>query len=86
MPQIKNCKFVYKCPLEWDDLKVTADVDVRFCEKCEHSVYLCRNNEELQEATRKKQCVAVNRDEDGNFLSLGMMAPVFDELDDIAKK
>lgn len=63
---LSNCKFAFPCPKTWEALQKTDDESVRFCDTCEHCVYLCSTDEELNEATRRNRCVAIRMtDADG---------------------
>ena len=72
IPQIRNCnwKFKFQCPLRWEGLRTTDDPNVRTCESCLRSVYLCENEEEVAQRSAAGQCVALGfeRNEDGEML------------------
>lgn len=55
---ILNCRFSFKCPQQWEQLKATEDTNRRFCLTCERSVYFLNSNEELQKAYAQGLCVA----------------------------
>lgn len=56
--QIINCVFEYRCPLDWDLLDNTKDPFVKFCKECQKFVQLCTNDEQIDLAWQKGQCVA----------------------------
>ena len=56
---IRNCKFVYECPLRWDALVKTNKDDVRHCHICDKEVFLCKDGEALSDALRFDRCVAI---------------------------
>jgi uncharacterized protein (TIGR02996 family) len=72
--------FAFQCPRQWDRLRLTADVAVRFCESCRQDVFFCHTIEEAQRQAWSGHCVAVAPDvprEKGDLISgrfaLGMM-------------
>jgi hypothetical protein len=48
--------------MSWDDLKVTQNPAVGFCEDCKKHVYYCETPEQLNFAIAKDLCVAIRRD------------------------
>lgn len=58
---IRNCRFAYKCKKQWSDLTPTdSGIDnVRHCDDCQQSVYLCWSDAQLAEAIRLNRCVAL---------------------------
>ena len=63
-PAIENCDrlFAFRCPKQWENLKVTGQSRVRYCETCEKSVYYCSSIEVAREHARQGHCVAVSLD------------------------
>ncbi|MDH5655226.1 MAG: hypothetical protein OEZ34_04930 [Spirochaetia bacterium] len=59
---IRNCSFEFECSMNWHELKLTADENIRFCNKCNENVYRISTDEELQECLDKRRCVALYRD------------------------
>jgi hypothetical protein len=55
---IINCKFEYKCDLDWDLLNETQDPKIRFCNQCKKEVKLCLSNNEIDRAWETGTCVA----------------------------
>lgn len=56
---IRNCKFIYECPLTWDALDATDKNDVRHCHVCDSDVFLCEDGKTLLDALFFDRCVAV---------------------------
>jgi len=58
---IRNCRFAYKCTKQWTDLTKTDSVidNVRHCDDCQQSVYLCWTDAQLVKAIRLDRCVAI---------------------------
>lgn len=57
--QVVNCEFVFRCPLKWDDLKLTRSEGERFCRECGRVVYFANNQDELEALKQRGECVAV---------------------------
>jgi uncharacterized protein (TIGR02996 family) len=59
--KVENCEaaFRFKCPKQWENLKVTGDPTVRHCDACEKKVYYCDTLPEAQSHARQGHCVAV---------------------------
>jgi uncharacterized protein (TIGR02996 family) len=62
-PKIENCPispaFRFKCPKQWEALKVTGTPTVRHCDACDENVHYCHTLEEAQAHARQGHCVAV---------------------------
>ena len=60
-PKIENCDtaFRFKCPKQWENLKLTPNFAVRHCDACEKKVHFCRTLPEAQDHARQGHCVAV---------------------------
>ena len=56
---IRNCKFVYECPLIWAALEKTKRDNVRHCHVCDREVFHCEDGETLLDALRFDRCVAI---------------------------
>jgi hypothetical protein len=59
MIDLCNCRFGFRCPKQWDDLKPTDKATVRYCDHCEENVYSCNTQRELIDAMKKNHCVAI---------------------------
>jgi hypothetical protein len=70
---IRNCKFGYQCPADWNDLEKTKNDYIRFCGKCEKSVYFCEDDSDVYEAILENRCVAIWRERERRMV-LGLMA------------
>ena len=57
--EIRNCKFAFKCPKFWSELKETASPEIRYCINCNENVYRCINDEDIAYAIRHNRCVAI---------------------------
>ncbi|MCA2997675.1 MAG: hypothetical protein ING75_03640 [Rhodocyclaceae bacterium] len=56
---IKNCEFGYQCPRTWESLATTDVEGERFCETCQRTVQLCRDDATLNRHIEAGHCVAV---------------------------
>ena len=56
-----NCPriFEFTCPQIWDELGVTADRAVRYCDQCLKNVFYCETPEEFVRIGKAGECVAV---------------------------
>lgn len=55
---ITNCKLTYQCDKRWEDLQpVEARPSVRYCDSCEHPVFLVFTQNQLDSALSKGKCV-----------------------------
>jgi uncharacterized protein (TIGR02996 family) len=52
--------FAFQCPKQWDRLRLTGEVAVRFCESCRQNVYFCHTIEEAKRHAWSGHCVAVD--------------------------
>jgi hypothetical protein len=59
MINLRNCKFVFKCTANWDEMTTTEDNLIRHCESCKKNVYYIREPEELMKAIKLNRCVAI---------------------------
>jgi hypothetical protein len=57
--QLRNCEFAFKCDAKWDDLDVTGEDKIRFCNECEKQVHRCDTDDELVGAIKSNLCVAI---------------------------
>lgn len=78
---IRNCTFAFKCDKKWEDLKSTADADIRFCGACQLDVYFCHTDAQLREDIVLNRCVTIEFvDPTGKHLpTLGVPASDFDD-------
>ena len=72
---IENCKFAFKCPLNWDALTETDDSEVRYCGSCEQNVYLCYDSDEAHSRAERGQCVALQPLEADRETLVGLIEP-----------
>lgn len=57
---IQRCPLAKRCRARWERLEpVQGDPAIRFCAKCERSVYLCQTDEELDRNAALGRCVAL---------------------------
>ena len=61
--EVKN--FGFSCQQKWEDMTITEDKRIRFCEECGRNVYHCANETQLDEAIANTQCVKVIFYDDG---------------------
>lgn len=60
-PLIKNCVFGFQCPKSWDTLKALEESsNIKHCDKCDKSVFLCESEQQLNDAIEKGVCVALD--------------------------
>ena len=60
--EIKNC-FVFVCPLKWENLEKTDEINIRYCGSCEKQVYKAENMFSFYELSEQNKCVAYREDE-----------------------
>lgn len=76
---IVECKFEYKCPQKWENLRDIGQKDMRFCDACKDLVYFADTDWKLQQLKREGKCVAVWQDNpDYNLrpvVTMGIPAP-----------
>src|SRR5262249_604451 len=53
-------RFSYLCDRRWEDLRVTDDRAVRFCDVCKHNVHYCDTITEAREHATKGHCISVD--------------------------
>lgn len=57
---IQHCPLAKRCRARWERLEpVQGDPSIRFCAKCERSVYLCQTDEDLSKHAALGRCVAL---------------------------
>ena len=54
------CAFEFVCGKTWDELTATASPLVKFCGTCNHDVFLCSTQNEVDEASKLKRCIAID--------------------------
>jgi len=64
LKEFQKVQKALSCPETWQNLKETDENNVRLCDKCERSVYLVTNDEELGKSIRLNQCIAWQLPED----------------------
>lgn len=74
-PLIRNCRFAFRCHQRWWSLETTTDPRVRYCHECSRDVVLCRRDEELREALKADQCVAIPEPGPALVMTVGVVAP-----------
>ena len=58
---IRNCIFGFKCNKQWDELTLTSEDEVKFCQTCQKEVYFCSSDDELAAYVRLNRCVAIQK-------------------------
>lgn len=60
--EIENCRleFRFQCPARWENLRLTEDDDIRFCENCRKKVYHCNSMQQARNHAHAGRCVAVD--------------------------
>lgn len=83
--KITNCKLVFKCPKQWEELDITANQGIRFCHACDRGVYLAEDEETLSLLAALGKCVAFRRSEaeelDDDLFVLGVFASLPEDED-----
>ena len=55
------CAFEFVCGKTWDEFTATASPLVKFCGTCNHDVFLCSTQNEVDEASALKRCIAIDK-------------------------
>lgn len=59
-PTLEQCPLSYVCNQQWESLEpVRGQDDIKFCLKCQRSVYFCRTPEDLARNAPLGRCLAV---------------------------
>jgi uncharacterized protein (TIGR02996 family) len=58
--ELCQVEFEFQCPKKWENLQVTHEEQVRFCDSCRQNVYYCHSIEEAQKHAVEDHCVAVD--------------------------
>ena len=45
---VEGCRFRFKCPKKWPQLKETDNRSVRFCDECRREVFYCKSAEDAR--------------------------------------
>jgi uncharacterized protein (TIGR02996 family) len=53
-------RFGFQCPKQWDRLRLTSNIAVRFCDCCQRDVYYCHTIEEARHLAELRHCIAVD--------------------------
>lgn len=70
-PLIKNCRFTFKCPMEWEKLGFMPDKpNIRHCPTCDKNVHLIHDEFILALSIASKYCVAIPIELVENILTL----------------
>jgi uncharacterized protein (TIGR02996 family) len=79
--ELCQIEFEFVCPRKWENLQVTHEEQVRFCDSCRQNVYYCHSIEEAQRHAWQRHCVAVDSgvvrtpgDLEVHFVTLGVPA------------
>jgi hypothetical protein len=56
---IRNCIFGSDCKQIWERLTDTTNASLKFCRKCERNVYMIENDNDVANAIRLNQCIAI---------------------------
>lgn len=58
--EIGNCPLAFECDRRWDQLAAIAgERSVRYCQRCETAVHLCRTDQDYRQHRLKGHCVAL---------------------------
>jgi uncharacterized protein (TIGR02996 family) len=59
--RIEACgRWKFRCPQQWEKLRLTDDARVRHCTACRKNVHYCTTIEDAQSHARQGHCVAVD--------------------------
>ena len=78
-----SLKWEFQCPLDWSQLKKTKFDDVRFCQRCDESVYTAYSKAELNRLIKQGACVRVNTQ--FNKFVMGMMGEEYYSSEEVAE-
>jgi predicted methyltransferase len=56
---IRNCVFGRDCKQVWERLTDTTNASLKYCRKCERNVYMIENDNDVANAIRLNQCIAI---------------------------
>ena len=56
---IRNCVFGRDCKQFWERLIETTIPNLKYCKKCERNVYMIENDDQVANAIRLNQCIAI---------------------------
>jgi hypothetical protein len=56
-----ECTFEFNCDKQWDELETQDAPNIKFCKQCEKNVYLCKTQEELDNARSLGRCISIER-------------------------
>jgi len=76
---IENCQMEFSCPLIWDNLKRTSNINRRSCSVCNSDVYIVTSQEELEKNIHLGRCVAFEPHEttkEWEIRGMGRVSPV----------
>jgi len=59
---IENCSvsLQFQCPKQWEQLRVTGDETVRYCDSCQQKVFFCASIEVAQTHAALSDCIAID--------------------------
>jgi len=59
---IENCSvsLQFQCPKRWEQLQLTRDETVRYCESCQQKVFFCETIEVAQTHAALSDCIAID--------------------------
>ncbi|MEK6233085.1 MAG: TIGR02996 domain-containing protein [Planctomycetales bacterium] len=60
-PTTDRFRIDYACPVEWNNLRLTEEEDVRYCGHCEQRVHYCKTEKALESHVQRGHCVAMQR-------------------------
>ncbi|MEM8721644.1 MAG: pentapeptide repeat-containing protein [Cyanobacteria bacterium P01_G01_bin.39] len=52
-------RFTFQCPKLWQELQVTENDSVRFCDACQEKVFYCTDKQEAEQHARQGHCIAI---------------------------
>jgi len=76
---IRNCTFAFKCSAVWNELEVTDEDDVRFCNDCQREVFLCLDDDDLARNIKLNRCITILRTFNNQIVEI-MGEPYYPEI------
>ena len=62
-----DIKFTFRCQKKWEDLQITDNHEMRFCNECNYHVHSIVNSLDLKKLDSGEECFAVKDIQVGGF-------------------
>jgi hypothetical protein len=73
---ITDIKFTFRCQKQWEDLQITENHDMRFCNECNYHVHSIVNRLDLKKLDLGEKCFAVKDVPARGFIIGGVEKPL----------